>query len=251
VMVACRKACGLAALEEVSTMRLTRSQALFLSKILFHYDLTFCQPSAAWSGPTAITSSRLHEISSALNDFLGDEDVDADLTMDSGESGDPCAVCGTHHRPHCKSACSGKCSGCKSHEKDEDDVQDEVEEETGSEDQETEVEGDEEEEEDDLPEYDEVVDCEDLHALSKCKTVGTEEKSQTLEFEACEGGTVDLLIDAGSTILTDVTCVKREAKKLAVWTGDGELHGFDVKSFPKDWSKLLKVNVVYATCEDE
>jgi len=218
-------------------MRLKKSDALFLVKVLFHYECIAFSDSV---------KNRVKSIRSDLNDFLltGDN-VDADLTS---------AEVVADEAWHCSDA--GKCSGCKSHkEEDDDDVQDEVKEEDGSEDQETEDESVEEEEEDDedlFPDVDKVLDPEDLHALKKCEALGTEEvkEGDTLEFEACEGGTVDFLIDSGSTILVNVICLKREAKKFTIWTGDGESHTFEVSKFPKDWTKLLKVGVVYGTCEE-
>lgn len=127
-------------------------------------------------------------------------------------------------------------------ESDDDAFEDEDNDSSEEEEEEEEEEGEEEEEATDDPEFDDVIDAADLAELSQCSS-SVEGQSQRIKFQCNDDDGCDLVAGKQEKI-SNVQYVQRTTKTLSVWS-DGWWHDFDVKRFPKEWTVLLEVDLIY------
>ncbi len=212
-------------------MKITKTNALTLMKILSHYTTVMDYDHRVHGG---------HGICSDLENFLLGEDEDEDTNEQDEEE---------------EEECSDEEIDCE-----EDEEESVVKEDDPS------CEADDLGEEDDCDcgncetgcyhslDADATVDGGDLHYLSqiRAKVIASAnaEKDEvfTLEFECeSEDGATDLLLNDDSNILwiCSLSYVKRTGKELHVCEKSGEWHRYSVSKFPKDWQNALEAGVLH------
>jgi hypothetical protein len=193
-------------------MRLTKVEALFLAKVLFHYEQT-----RSLVESSTITE-RVRNLRGRLNDFI--LDVEDDVDECDHECSDDCHV--SEERVRLKSKPNGSLI---MDDEDEDEVYEDVAKEA--------------EDDSSLPNVEETISASVLHALPVVKT----DNSQSLEFEHVEGDQVDVVLD-GYTEYEDVGFVRRHGRSIDLYVNHDWIT-VNVPKFPKQWTKLLTVDTTY------
>jgi hypothetical protein len=196
-------------------MRLNKSDALLLSKVLFHYEKMIAYDK------DDLLLEEVCDLSDRLSEFLTDvphRGEDDDLGDES------CSDCGGDHD-------SGH------HDDDEEDDEE-----------------DDDSDEDKLhphPKHSKVIASDKLHELPEANVfeggnpVSDSEKVCSLEFETFEDGDSYLLLNGGIYHDDNVAFLRREGKLIEFWCSSGAKFMFTFKKLHKEWKTLLEDNVVY------
>jgi hypothetical protein len=196
-------------------MHLSKTDALLLSKVLFHYEklIHYDTENASFED--------LENIILRLSNYLTE---DSSITH-SSDKNEHCLDCGGDH-------------GTGDHEEDEDD----------------EDEDDEDEDLDKqhvLPKHSKTISSDKLHELPEANVIEGEnhasgtEKICSLEFESFEDGDLYLLLNGGIYHDNNVTLIRRDGKLIEFWCPEGEKFRFTFKKLHKEWKSVFEDGIVY------